>query len=274
MSRITPTFAALAAQKRTALITFITAGDPAPELTVPLMHALVAGGVDLLELGVPFSDPMAEGPVIQRACERALVHGVRMLDVLGYVEEFRKTNQTTPVVLMGYANPIERMGQQAFVDAAHDAGVDGTIVVDYPPEECEDFARMMMEKGMDNIFLLAPTSTEERIRQVARVGGGFSYYVSLKGVTGAGNIDIDDVSRRLEHIRAHVKLPIGVGFGIRDAATAKAIASVADGVVIGSRIIQEMENAPLDEAVSVAHAFVSSIRAALDEQSAVAVTAV
>jgi tryptophan synthase alpha chain len=166
------------------------------------------------------------------------------------------------------------MGQQAFVDAAHAAGVDGTIVVDYPPEECEDFARMMKEKDMDTIFLLAPTSTEERIRQVAKVGGGFSYYVSLKGVTGAGNIDIDDVSRRLEHIRAHVKLPIGVGFGIRDAATAKAIASVADGVVIGSRIIQEMENAPLDEAVSVAHAFVANIRAALDEQSAAAVTAV
>jgi tryptophan synthase alpha chain len=274
MSRITPTFAALAAQKRTALITFITAGDPAPELTVPLMHALVAGGVDLLELGVPFSDPMAEGPVIQRASERALKQGVGTDDVLGYVREFRRTNKTTPVVLMGYANPIERMGQQAFVDAAHEAGVDGTIVVDYPPEECEDFARMMMEKGMDNIFLLAPTSTEERIRQVAKVGGGFSYYVSLKGVTGAGNIDIDDVSRRLEHIRAHVKLPIGVGFGIRDAATAKAIASVADGVVIGSRIIQEMENAPLDEAVSVAHAFVASIRAALDERSAAAVTAV
>jgi tryptophan synthase alpha chain len=274
MSRITPTFAALAAQKRTALITFITAGDPAPELTVPLMHSLVAGGVDLLELGVPFSDPMAEGPVIQRASERALKHGVGTSDVLGYVREFRRTNKTTPVVLMGYANPIECMGQQAFVDAAHDAGVDGTIVVDYPPEECEDFARMMKEKEMDTIFLLAPTSTEERIRQVARVGGGFSYYVSLKGVTGAGNIDIADVSRRLEHIRAHVKLPIGVGFGIRDAATATAIASVADGVVIGSRIIQEMENAPLDEAVGVAHAFVASIRAALDERSTAAVTAV
>ena len=274
MSRITPTFAALAAQKRTALITFITAGDPAPELTVPLMHSLVAGGVDLLELGVPFSDPMAEGPVIQRASERALKHGVGTNDVLGYVREFRRTNKTTPVVLMGYANPIECMGQQAFVDAAHEAGVDGTIVVDYPPEECEDFARMMKEKDMDTIFLLAPTSTEERIRQVAKVGGGFSYYVSLKGVTGAGNIDIDEVSRRLEHIRAHVKLPIGVGFGIRDAATAKAIASVADGVVIGSRIIQEMENAPLDEAVGVAHAFVSNIRAALDAQSAAAVTAV
>jgi tryptophan synthase alpha chain len=274
MSRITPTFAALAAQKRTALITFITAGDPAPELTVPLMHSLVAGGVDLLELGVPFSDPMAEGPVIQRASERALKHGVGTDDVLGYVREFRRSNKTTPVVLMGYANPIECMGQQAFVDAAHAAGVDGTIVVDYPPEECEDFARMMKGKGMDTIFLLAPTSTEERIRQVAKVGGGFSYYVSLKGVTGAGNIDIADVSRRLEHIRAHVKLPIGVGFGIRDAATAKAIASVADGVVIGSRIIQEMENAPLDEAVSVAHAFVANIRLALDEQSAAAVTAV
>jgi len=268
MSRIEPTFAALAAQKRTALITFITAGDPAPELTVPLMHALVAGGVDVLELGVPFSDPMAEGPVIQRASERALKHGIGTRDVLGYVSEFRRTNTTTPVVLMGYANPIERMGQQAFVKAACDAGVDGTIVVDYPPEECEDFARMMRENGMDTIFLLAPTSTEERIRQVAKVGGGFSYYVSLKGVTGAGHIDIEDVRRRLEHIRAHVKLPIGVGFGIRDAATAKAIAAVADGVVIGSRLIQEMENAPLDEAVSIAHAFVANIRFALDEQSA------
>jgi tryptophan synthase alpha chain len=268
MSRIEPRFAALAAQKRTALITFITAGDPAPELTVPLMHALVAGGVDLLELGIPFSDPMAEGPVIQRASERALKHGIGTNNVLGYVREFRRTDATTPVVLMGYANPIERMGQQAFVEAARDAGVDGAIVVDYPPEECEDFARMMKEKGLDTIFLLAPTSTEERIRQVAKVGGGFSYYVSLKGVTGAGHIDIEDVRRRLEHIRTHVKLPIGVGFGIRDAATAKAIAAVADGVVIGSRIIQEMENVPLDEAVAVAHAFVANIRFALDEQSA------
>jgi tryptophan synthase alpha chain len=268
MSRIEPRFAALAAQKRTALITFITAGDPAPELTVPLMHALVAGGVDLLELGIPFSDPMAEGPVIQRASERALKHGIGTKDVLDYVREFRHTDATTPVVLMGYANPIERMGQRTFVEAARDAGVDGTIVVDYPPEECEDFARMMRENGMDTIFLLAPTSTEERIGQVAKVGSGFSYYVSLKGVTGAGHIDIEDVRRRLEHIRTHVKLPIGVGFGIRDAATAKAIAAVADGVVIGSRIIQEMENVPLDEAVAVAHAFVANIRFALDEQSA------
>jgi tryptophan synthase alpha chain len=268
MSRIEPRFAALAAQKRTALITFITAGDPAPELTVPLMHALVAGGVDLLELGIPFSDPMAEGPVIQRASERALKHGIGTKDVLGYVREFRRTDNTTPVVLMGYANPIERMGQRTFVEAARDAGVDGTIVVDYPPEECEDFARMMRENGMDTIFLLAPTSTEERIGQVAKVGSGFSYYVSLKGVTGAGHIDIEDVRRRLEHIRTHVKLPIGVVFGIRDAATAKAIAAVADGVVIGSRIIQEMENVPLDEAVAVAHAFVANIRFALDEQSA------
>jgi tryptophan synthase alpha chain len=274
MSRIESTFAALAAQKRTALITFITAGDPAPELTVPLMHSLVAGGVDVLELGVPFSDPMAEGPVIQRASERALKHGVGTGDVLGYVREFRRTNTTTPVVLMGYANPIERMGQEAFVRAARDAGVDGTIVVDYPPEECEEFARLMKENGMDTIFLLAPTSTDERIRQVAKVGGGFSYYVSLKGVSGAGNIDIDEVSRRIEHIRRDVKLPIGVGFGIRDAATACAIASVADGVVIGSRIIQEMENAPQDEAVAVAHAFVATIRQALDERSATAGRAV
>jgi tryptophan synthase alpha chain len=268
MSRIEPKFAALAAQKRTALITFITAGDPAPELTVPLMHALVAGGADLLELGIPFSDPMAEGPVIQRASERALKHGIGTNNVLGYVREFRRTDATTPVVLMGYANPVEAMGVENFVGAAKIAGVDGVIVVDYPPEECEDFARMMRENGMNTIFLLAPTSTEERIGQVAKVGGGFSYYVSLKGVTGAGHIDIEDVRRRLEHIRAHVKLPIAVGFGIRDAATAKAIAAVADGVVIGSRIIQEMENVPLDEAVAVAHAFVANIRFALDEQSA------
>jgi tryptophan synthase alpha chain len=187
--------------------------------------------------------------------------------VLGFVREFRKTDNATPVVLMGYANPIERMGQSAFVAAAREAGVDGTIVVDYPPEECEEFAQLMREAGMDTIFLLAPTSTPERIRQVAKVGAGFCYYVSLKGVTGAGHIDIEDVSRRIAAIREHVKLPVGVGFGIRDAQTAKAIASVADGVVIGSRIIQEMEAAPLEEAVAVAHTFVASIRQALDSKS-------
>lgn len=265
MSRIQSTLAALAANNKKGLIPFITAGDPSPDLTVPLMHALVAGGADILELGVPFSDPMAEGPVIQRACERALKFNVGMHDVLGFVSEFRKTNSTTPVVLMGYANPIERMGQTAFILAAKAAGVDGTIVVDYPPEECEEFAATLKANDMDPIFLLAPTSTEERIQQVAKFGSGFSYYVSLKGVTGAANIDIEEVSQRIAAIRKHVKLPIGVGFGIRDAATAKAVAAVSDAVVIGSRIIQELENTPREQAVEAVRTFVAGIRKALDE---------
>jgi tryptophan synthase alpha chain len=268
MSRIQATFAALAAQKRKALIPFITAGDPAPELTLPLLHALVEGGADVIELGVPFSDPMAEGPVIQRACERALKFGIGIRDVLAIVSEFRKTNTKTPIVLMGYANPIERMGQQAYIDAAKQAGVDGTIVVDYPPEECEEFARGMRENGIDLIFLLAPTSTEERIKQVAKIGGGFSYYVSLKGVTGAANIDTAEVAQRIAAIRQHVKLPIGVGFGIRDAATAKAVGAVADAIVIGSRIIQELENSPREKAVEAVRSFVLGIRQALDELAA------
>jgi len=265
MSRIQSTLSALAANNKKGLIPFITAGDPSPDLTVPLMHALVAGGADILELGVPFSDPMAEGPVIQRACERALKFNVGMHDVLGFVSEFRKTNNTTPVVLMGYANPIERMGQTAFILAAKAAGVDGTIVVDYPPEECEEFVATLKANDMDPIFLLAPTSTEERIQQVAKVGSGFSYYVSLKGVTGAANIDTAEVSQRIAAIRKHVKLPIGVGFGIRDAATAKAVAAVSDAVVIGSRIIQELENTPREHAVEAVQTFIAGIRKALDE---------
>ncbi|MEC5216326.1 tryptophan synthase alpha chain [Actimicrobium sp. GrIS 1.19] len=264
MSRIQATFAALAVNRKTGLIPFITAGDPSPQLTVPLMHALVEGGADILELGVPFSDPMAEGPVIQRACERALKFGVGLRDVLDFVRVFRLTNSHTPVVLMGYANPIECMGQQAFIAAALAAGVDGTIVVDYPPEECEEFAAGMQAAGLDPIFLLAPTSTEERITQVAAAGRGFCYYVSLKGVTGAANIDLADVTERIGAIRQHVKLPIGVGFGIRDGATARAIAGVADAVVIGSRIIQELENTPPEHAVEAVRSFVAGIRAALD----------
>jgi tryptophan synthase alpha chain len=209
---------------------------------------------------------MAEGPVIQRACERALKFGVGIRDVLAMVAEFRRTNPSTAVVLMGYANPIEHMGQQAYVEAAKEAGVDGTIVVDYPPEECAEFAQQMRAAGLDLIFLLAPTSTEERIRQVAEIGSGFSYYVSLKGVTGAANIDTADVAERIAAIRKHVKLPIGVGFGIRDAATAKAVAAVADAVVIGSRIILEIENAPREGAVDAARLFLAGIRQALDEK--------
>ncbi|SDF39765.1 MULTISPECIES: tryptophan synthase subunit alpha [unclassified Duganella] len=264
MSNIAATFSALKAQNKTALVTFITAGDPGRESTVPLMHALVAGGADIIELGVPFSDPMAEGPVIQRACERALANGVGIKDVFAYVAEFRKTNQTTPVVLMGYANPIERIGTAEFIARSVAVGADGAIVVDYPPEECEAFAAAMRAAELDLIFLLAPTSTEQRIEQVAKVGGGFSYYVSLKGVTGAGNIDVVDVANRLQAIRKHVKLPVGVGFGIRDGATARAVAEVADAVVIGSRIIQEIETAGKDGAVAAVQAFTTTIRTALD----------
>lgn len=265
MSRIEQTFATLREQNKTGLVTFITAGDPGPELTVPLMHALVEGGADVLELGVPFSDPMAEGPVIQRACERALKFGVGLPDVFNFVREFRQKDQATPVVLMGYANPIERIGPDAFIRCAKEAGADGAIVVDYPPEECEAFAEAMRANDLDLIFLLAPTSTTERVQQVARHGSGFSYYVSLKGVTGAGSIDTEDVARRVAAIREHVRLPIGVGFGIRDGQTAKAVASVADAVVIGSRIIQEIENVGAEAAVPAVRAFVGGIRAALDE---------
>jgi tryptophan synthase alpha chain len=228
------------------------------------MHALVAGGVDVLELGVPFSDPMAEGPVIQRACERALKFGIGTRDVLAYVAEFRRSDAETPVVLMGYANPIERMGQAASVEAAAAAGVDGVIVVDYPPEECEEFVALLRERDMDMIFLLAPTSTDARIAQVAKLGSGFSYYVSLKGVTGAGHIDVADVERRLAAIRKHVTLPVGVGFGIRDGATAAAVGAVADAVVIGSRIIQVIETTPREQTVAAVHDFVADIRSALD----------
>lgn len=264
MSRIEQTFTALKAHNKTALVTFITAGDPGPELTVPLMHALVEGGANVLELGVPFSDPMAEGPVIQRACERALKFNVGLKDVFGFVREFRKNDPDTPVVLMGYANPIERIGQTEFIRCAKEAGADGAIVVDYPPEECAAFATAMRDNGLDLIFLLAPTSTTERVKQVAQYGGGFSYYVSLKGVTGAGTIDTADVARRVAAIREHVKLPIGVGFGIRDGATARAVAEVADAVVIGSRIIQEIENSPPDQAVDAVRTFTTTIRTALD----------
>ena len=257
--------AALAASNKKGLIPFITAGDPAPELTVPLMHGLVEGGADIIELGVPFSDPMADGPVIQRASERALQCGVGLRDVLQFVREFRQSDQKTPVVLMGYANPIERMGVDAFISQAHEAGVDGVLVVDYPPEECEEFASKMQQQGMDTIFLLAPTSTDERIAQVGKIASGYVYYVSLKGVTGSGSLDLDAVAAMIPRIKKHVKVPVGVGFGIRDGATAKAISAVSDAVVIGSRIIQELENTPRENAVLAVKSFISGVRQALDE---------
>lgn len=242
MSRIKNRFAELSQQARKGLIPFITAGDPDTATTVQLMHALVAGGADIIELGVPFSDPMADGPVIQRASERALKHGVGLTDVLQCVREFRLSNNLTPVVLMGYANPIERMGMEAFVAATAAAGVDGVLVVDYPPEECVEYAACMKRHGLDVIFLLAPTSTDLRIRQVAEIANGYVYYVSLKGVTGNGSaIDLTDVTRMLEKIKQQVKVPVAVGFGIRDGVMARQIAQVCDAVVIGSRIIQEIE---------------------------------
>ena len=266
MSRIQSTLAALAAQNKKALIPFITAGDPDPAMTVPLMHALVAGGADVIELGVPFSDPSADGPVIQRASDRALAHGVGLRLVLQLVQEFRTVDQTTPVVLMGYANPIERMGIDVFIPAAWDAGVDGVLVVDYPPEECEEFAAAMKENGLDPIFLLAPTSTDDRIKEVGKIASGYVYYVSLKGVTGSGQVDLTAVAEMMPRIKKHVRVPVGVGFGIRDAATARAIASISDAVVIGSRIIQELENTPRDKAAAAVQAFLGGIREALDKQ--------
>ncbi len=264
MSRIQHTFERLAAEGRKALIPFITAGDPAPELTLPLMQALVAGGADIIELGVPFSDPMADGPTIQRASERAIAAGMSMRKVLDIVRSFRATGDETPVVLMGYANPIEAMGVEPFTCAAADAGVDGVLVVDYPPEECHQFAASCKAAGLDPVFLLAPTSTEQRFADVAVAGSGYIYYVSLKGVTGSATLDLDEVARRIPAIREKVGMPVGVGFGTRDAATAARIASLADAVVIGSRIIEEIEQSGRDEAPARVTAFIRGVREAMD----------
>jgi tryptophan synthase alpha chain len=264
VSRIQARFENLRKAGRKALIPYIVAGDPTPALTVPLMRGLVEAGADILELGVPFSDPMADGPVIQRSGERALKQGVGLRRVLDMVRDFRHQNSQTPLVLMGYANPIEAMGVENFVREAKAAGVDGVIVVDYPPEECEAFAALCKQNGIDPVFLLAPTSTERRIQEVARVGSGFLYYVSLRGVTGAGHLDLDDVAARLPHIRAATGLPIGVGFGIRDAESARRVAQTADAVVIGSRIVQEIESAGPEQAVARVQAFLRPIRQALD----------
>ncbi|MCE9661799.1 MAG: tryptophan synthase subunit alpha [Burkholderiales bacterium] len=264
MSRIDATFAALRDRKGTALIPYVTVGDPHADGTAEILLAMARAGADIIELGVPFSDPMADGPVIQKASERALARGIGMAEVLAAVVAFRKEDTKTPIVLMGYANPIERYGIERFADAARDAGVDGVLVVDYPPEECEDFAALLKARGLDPIFLIAPTSTDERIAAVARVASGYVYHVSLKGVTGAGHFDIAGVAAMIPRIKAHVKLPVGVGFGIRDAKTARAVAEVADAVVIGSALIQHLEGAGPAEAATMAGQFVAEIRAALD----------
>ena len=267
MSRIAAKFAALHAQGRKALIPFVTGGDPYPERTVELMVALAEAGADVIELGVPFSDPMADGPVIQRAAERAVAKGVGLRQVLGFVHAFRARNMSTPVVLMGYANPIERYGVESFVLDAKVAGVDGVLVVDYPPEECEEFAAALKGQGLDPIFLLAPTSTDARMAMVGRVASGYVYYVALKGVTGAGHLDTGAVAAMLPRIRAHVSVPVGVGFGITDTATAKAVAEVADAVVIGSRLVQLLEVEPPENVAATGAKFIKEIRAALDSKS-------
>ena len=268
MSRIAGTLDALLSKGRKALIPYVTVGDPFADATPEIMRGLVQGGADIIELGVPFSDPMADGPVIQKAGERALARGIGMPQVLEAVRQFRRQDNATPVVLMGYANPIERYDQRhgtgAFVAAAAEAGVDGVLVVDYPPEECEAFAAALRARGMDLIFLLAPTSTDARIREVGRLASGYVYYVSLKGVTGAGHLDTAGVAAMVPRIRAHVSVPVGVGFGIRDAASACAVARVADAVVIGTRLVQVLEAEPRDNVVRAGRDFLAGIRAALD----------
>ena len=268
MSRIQPALAALQAAGRKALIPYVTAGFPYADITPEIMHGMVAGGADVIELGVPFSDPSADGPVIQKAGDKALALGIGLVQVLQMVHQFRQKDDKTPVVLMGYANPIEaydiKRGKDSFVRDASAAGVDGILVVDYPPEECVAFAANLRAHQMDLIFLLAPTSTAARMAQVAQVASGYVYYVSLKGVTGAGTLDLGAVEAMLPRIREHVSIPVGVGFGIRDAATAVAISRVADAVVIGTRIIELIDGQPREKVAAVVRDFLRDIRAALD----------
>jgi tryptophan synthase alpha chain len=267
--RIDACFARLRKEGRKAVIPYVTAGDPYADATAEVMHALAAGGADVIELGVPFSDPMADGPVIQKASERALARGIGMGEVLAAVRAFRERDGETPIVLMGYANPIERFdllhGAGAFVREAQAAGVDGVLVVDYPPEESHAFTAALKAAGLAPIFLLAPTSTAERMRQVGEVASGYVYYVSLKGVTGAGHLDTSAVAQVVPRIREHVKVPVGVGFGIRDAASAQAVARVADAVVIGSALVQLLEEQPRDRVAEAARGFAAGIRAAVDD---------
>jgi tryptophan synthase alpha chain len=269
MSRIQTTFDKLKLEGRKALIPYVTAGFPFANITPQLMHGMVEAGADVIELGVPFSDPMADGPVIQKAGERALALGIGLKQVLAMVAQFRETDTTTPVVLMGYANPVEKYdlinGKDAFIADSAKAGVDGVLVVDYPPEECEQFAADLRAQNMDLIFLLAPTSTPERMALVGRIASGYVYYVSLKGVTGSGALDVDAVAAAIPKIKAHVSIPVGVGFGIRDAATARAIGNVSDAVVIGTKIIQLLEELSHERVVPTAIQFIREIRTALDK---------
>ncbi len=264
MNRIDARLSALAREGKKALIPFITAGDPHPSQTVELMHALVRGGADVIELGIPFSDPMADGPVIQAASERALAHNVSLTDVIRLVGDFRRTDAETPVVLMGYLNPIEAMGYEAFARDAAAAGVDGVLTVDCPPEESADYAAVLKAAGLATIFLIAPTTPVSRIKAAAALASGYVYYVSLKGVTGSGALDTAEVARKVTELRQYLNLPIGVGFGIRDGKTARQVGAVADAVVIGSRLVQEIQDAGPAQAASRLSALLAEIRTALD----------
>ncbi|MFZ1387428.1 MAG: tryptophan synthase subunit alpha [Thiolinea sp.] len=266
MSRIAACFQALQAQGKKALIPYVTAGDPHPSLTVPLMHSMVEAGASIIELGVPFSDPMADGPTIQLAHERALVHNTSLSSILAMVTEFRQTNQTTPMVLMGYLNPIEIMGYEVFAKAAQEAGVDGVLTVDLPPEEGKDVLPLFKAHGLDPIFLVAPTTPAHRMQAIAEAASGFVYYVSLKGVTGANTLDTNQVATRLAQMREYTQLPLGVGFGIKDAATAAAVGQVADAVVVGSALIKQVEANPDDHAMIIKNisGLLASMRSALD----------
>jgi tryptophan synthase alpha chain len=265
MSRIAATFETLKQNNRKALIPFITAGDPEPAMTVLLMHELVNVGADIIELGVPFSDPMADGPTIQRSYERALKHNVSLQNVLEMVAEFRKTDTETPVILMGYANPVESIGYQKFSARAKECGVDGVLVVDYPPEECEEWLESLKLNRIDAIFLLSPTTPERRIQQVAKRAQGFVYYVSLKGVTGAAHFDLNEVASKLTDLRSHISIPIGVGFGIYDSVTARAVSELADAVVVGSRIIKEIEESSKEKILMNVSGLVKNLRRAIDK---------
>lgn len=265
MSRLATRFAELKSQKRKALVSYVMAGDPQPQVTVPLLHQMVDAGVDVIELGLPFSDPMADGPVIALAAERALAAGTNTLDALNMVKTFREKDTTTPVVLMGYLNPVEVIGYERFVSIAHECGVDGILLVDLPPEEAHDFSVVLKKYAMDQIFLLAPTSTDQRIQHVVNQASGFIYYVSLKGVTGAATLDTADAASRIEKIKKVTDIPVGVGFGISDAASAKAMGSVADAVIVGSAFVKPFANLAPEQAVEHAVNKVKELRAALDE---------
>ena len=269
MSRIAGRFQQLAEQRRTALIPYVVAGDPGQAFTVPLMHQLVENGADIIELGVPFSDPMAEGPVIQLGHERALANGTTLLKVLEMVREFRVSDSTTPVLLMGYANPVMHMGYARFADAAAAVGLDALLTVDIPPEEVNSINRELQRVGMDNIFLVAPTTPDERIARIAARASGFIYYVSLKGVTGAGHLDTVEVAARVNAIRQHSKLPVAVGFGIKDAASARQVSQTAEGVVVGSALVHAMaqvieQGGTPDAAIAAAAGLLGQIRKGMD----------